>query len=217
MSETAEISSGSSLGSDSACRTPCDLYEMLKQASFRKVNMTARMICVPTISLSFRIAVVFRSRRLREKMPLLAHASTSACKTQVMCSGPTWLFPPSRTVLHENTADCWKMCFWGISFFVCVFFSSFIFTLTSLTPVSCYVSTLWLSSVELKRRYLAECLQSVLLHFVKSLVLVLGQKFRMRSAQGSFFSVICSLNRFPSQSAPGKALSVDKDVVKESD
>lgn len=105
---------------------------MLKQAIFRKVNMTARMICVPTISLSFRIAVVFRSQRLREKMPLLAHGSTSACKSQVMCSGPTWLFPPSKTVLHENTADCWKMCFWGISFFVCVF-SSFVFALTSLT------------------------------------------------------------------------------------
>lgn len=176
------------------------LYDLLKQASFRKINVIARMICVHNLSLSFNsfvhIAVVFRSQRLREKIPLLAHHSTSVCKTEVMCSGATWLFPPSRTALQENTADWWKKCFWGISFFS--FFGSCIFTLTSLTPVGLYQSTLWLSSVE--RR----CLWS-------SLMLVFGQKFRMRSAQGSFFSVACSIIRFPSLSAAGKALSVERE------
>lgn len=117
-----------------------------KQASFRKVNMTARMICVPTISLSFRIAVVFRSWRLKEKMPLLAHNPTRACKTQVMCSGPTWLFPPSRTV-HENTADCWEMSFCGVSFCVCLALSFLPSNLSLLLVVICphYDFLLWTS------------------------------------------------------------------------
>ncbi len=85
-----------------------------------------------------------------------------------MCSGPTWLFPPSRTVLQENTADWWKKYFEAFLYLV-------IWLLHFYPDISHSCCSLWIHTMTSVER---RCLWS-------SVMMVFGQKFRMRSAQGS--------------------------------